>query len=30
MKLRKWQIVLLGAIALFAFGATIAGTVYDD
>lgn len=30
MKLKKWQIISLCAIGLFAFGATIAGTVYDE
>lgn len=30
MKRKKWRVVLLCAIGLFAFGATIAGTVYED
>ncbi len=28
MKWKKWQIILLGTIGLFAFGAAIAGTVH--
>ncbi|WP_419850984.1 hypothetical protein [Candidatus Poriferisocius sp.] len=30
MKRKKWWVVLLCAVGLFAFGATIAGTVYED
>ena len=30
MKRKKWWVILLCAVGLFAFGATIAGTVYED